>query len=245
MDKNFREWACSLSGCDGGNIDANIWLCGIEWGGGSQGNYYEKDLPVEISKGAAIPPTDKYDWENSITYTYGRSFAKLYTAINGGQAENYTKVLNLSGKEIFKLNLYPIAFDSTDHNLWLKNKLNEITGFENKYLFNTWCFFNRFPTFSNLRKKHKPKLIICTGIDYLRDFLMFFGSNENIEELNTGKIIPKSEKNKYDRTFYWVNIDNNTLLVVIPFFSGRYGLNSNHLLEEMGERIKGLLEKHT
>jgi len=31
-DERFYEWATSLSGCDGGNTEADIWLCGIEWG---------------------------------------------------------------------------------------------------------------------------------------------------------------------------------------------------------------------
>jgi len=241
MDKNLVDWACSLSGCDGGNIAADIWLCGIEWGGGSYGSYYEKDLPQEISNGAVDTNLDKFNWEESITYPYGRSFAKLYTSIHGGNVEEYRQVVNLSGNELFKANLYPIAFDSTDHSLWHKNNLDTITGFENKFLFNTWCFFNRFPAFSKLRKKHKPKLIVGTGVDYLRDFLMFFGASENIEKLQSDKITPKSDSNKYDRTYYWVKLDKNTLLVVIPFFSGRYGLNSNYLLQEMGNRIKGLL----
>jgi len=31
IPKNFQDWACSLSGCDGGNLEADIWwLCGIE-----------------------------------------------------------------------------------------------------------------------------------------------------------------------------------------------------------------------
>lgn len=32
IPNNFKEWACSLSGCDGGDINADTWLCGIEWG---------------------------------------------------------------------------------------------------------------------------------------------------------------------------------------------------------------------
>lgn len=244
MDKNFKDWACSLSGCDGGNIEADIWLCGIEWGGGSYGNYYKNDLPQEIKKGSVTANLDKFDWQDSITYPYGRSFAKLYVSIKGEDVDEYRQVVNLTGDELFKANLYPIAFDSTEHSLWHKNKLDEITGFENKYLFNTWCFFNRFPYFSKLRKEKRPKLIIGTGIDYLRDFLMFFGGNENIEKLQSDKITPKSESNKYDRTYYWVKLDEHTLLVVIPFFSGRYGLNSNYLLQEMGNRIKSILEQN-
>ena len=240
MNTNLEKWACSLSGCDGGNINADTWLCGIEWGGGSGGNYYEKDLPEAMNEGTVSAILDEFDWEDSLTYPYGRSFAKLYTAINGGMVEDYKTVANLKGNEIFKANLYPIAFDSTDHSLWHKNKLDELTGFKDKYLFNTWCFFNRFPVFSDLRKIHKPKLIIGTGIDYLRDFLMFFGGNEKIEKLQSIKISPESEHNKYDRTCYWVKLDQDTLLVVIPFFSGRYGLNSNYLLQEMGRHIAKL-----
>lgn len=243
MNKNLRDWACSLSGCDGGNIEADVWLCGIEWGGGSHGDYYEKKLPQQISDGAVVANLDKYDWKDSITYPYGLSFAKLYTAIKGGDVKKYKQVTSLRGDELFKTNLYPIAFDSTDHDLWHKNKLDEVTGFENKYLFNIWCFFNRFPEFSALRKQYKPKLIIGTGIGYLLDFLMFFGGNENIDKVKSAKISPKSDSNKSDRLYYWINLDSNTLLVVIPFFSGRYGLNSNYLLQEMGNQIRKLLQQ--
>ena len=243
MNENLKDWACSLSGCDGGNIDADIWLCGIEWGAGSYGDYYEKDLPDEIKNGKVTPKMSTFDWSDSITYPYGRSFAKLYMAINDQDVVAYKDVSSLSGNELFKLNLYPIAFDTTDHSLWHKNKLDVITGFENKYLFNVWCFFNRFPAFSNLRETKKPKLIICTGVDYLKDFLMFFGGNESINKLNVGSLSPESDSNSYERTYYWVILGENTLLVVIPFFSGRYGLNSNYLLQEMGRRIKNLLVK--
>lgn len=245
MKENLREWACSLSGCDGGNIKADTWLCGIEWGQGSydDGIYYKEVLPNEISKGAVTLKNTKFDWKGSTTYPYGRSFAKLWTVINdeNGKAENYRDVSSLDGSQLFKLNLYPIAFDSTDHDLWHKYDLDKITGFENKHLFNTWCFFNRFSAYSKLRVEHRPKLIICTGVDYLRDFLMCFVGNENIDKLNVGSIEGQSENNKYARKYYWVKADE-TLIVITPFFSGRYGLNSNFLLEKMGKEIKSLME---
>ena len=242
VDENLKNWACSFSGCDGGNIKSDIWLCGIEWGGGSyeNGKYYKEELKNEISKGAVEISAKTFNWKDSTTYTYGRSFAKLYTAIQGNDVTDYKGVCELSGNELFKLNLYPIAFDSTDHNLWKEYELEKVTGFENKYLFNTWCFFNRFTFFSEIRKENSPKLIICTGVDYLRDFLMCFGA-KNINQIQTKTISARSEANKYDRSYYWVKVDK-TLLVVIPFFSGRYGLNSNYLLQEMGGNIRALLK---
>jgi hypothetical protein len=241
MEENIKDWACSFSGCDGGNVDADIWLCGIEWGGGSDIGYYNKKLPEQLKNGKVDVSLTNFDWNDSLSYTYGRSFAKLYNSIKGGKVEDYKQVSNLEGNELFKLNLYPIAFDSTNHTLWHKNNMPALTGFDNKYIFNTWCFFNRFPFFTQLTKKHKPELIIGTGVDYLRDFLMFFAGDEKVSKLNSGLITPISEANKYDRVYYWVRIDSNTLLVIIPFFSGRYGLNSNYLLQEMGARIKLLL----
>jgi len=188
----IKEWVCSFSGCDGGNLYADTWLCGIEWGGGNLDNYYEEKLPKEIKNGKAPINLKEYSWEESLKYPYGRSFAKLFIAIKGGKVENYKDSARWNGEDLFKANLYPIAFESTDHTLWHKYGVDKITDFETKHLFNTWCFFNRFPFFTQLRIKHKPKLIICTGINYLRDYLMFFGGTNNINELHTGTIKPKS-----------------------------------------------------
>ena len=242
LDNNFYKWATSLSGCDGGNANADIWLCGIEWGGASynDGEYY-KNLHKEIEAGKVTPETS-FDWKDSLTYTYGRSFAKLYTAFKNEKVENYENfVIEKSNEhELFKLNLYPIAFDSTDDALWKKYELNKITGFDEKDLFQTWCIFNRFPEFTKLRIEKKPKLIICTGISYMKDFIMCFGWGEKKLHIQYGELEPKSESNKYIRRYYWVKLGDDTTLVVIPFFSGSYGLNSNHLLQEMGMKIREL-----
>ncbi len=242
MCKKLKEWACSFSGCDGGDIKADIWLCGIEWGYSGttekdKKEYYQTKLINAIAKGSVENPCKNFSWEDSLKYPYGKSFAKLYKAIQSEKIDDYENVAN--HKPLFRLNLYPIAFSSTDHSLWQEYNLDKTTGFKSKHLFNTWCFFNRFSFFSKLRKEHKPKLIICTGINYLRDYLMCFGA-KNIDQIQTGSIKPKSENNKHDRVYYWIKVDE-TLLVVTPFLSGRYGLNSDHLLQEMGIKIKELM----
>ena len=88
VNPNFRDWACSLSGCDGGDPSAPIWISGIEWGyskGNSQSNeeyevaithYYVDELPEEISKGKYTPEA-KYDWDQSFGYPFGISAAPL------------------------------------------------------------------------------------------------------------------------------------------------------------------------
>lgn len=69
IPQDFKEWACSLSGCDGGNLDADTWLCGIEWGRGSydDGIYYKEYLPEEIRKGKVNLEKSLFDWKDSIT----------------------------------------------------------------------------------------------------------------------------------------------------------------------------------
>ena len=120
--------------------------------------------------------------------------------------------------------------------------MDKLFGFSEKYLYQTWCIMNRFEFFSELRKVHRPKGIICTGNSYLRDFFMFFGgSSEQSGRIKAGTLETGSTANKHSekpRRYYWVAIDDVTTLFVIPFFSGSYGLNSNHLLQEMGGVIR-------
>ena len=241
--KDFAEWACSLSGCDGGNPQADIWLCGIEWGYDSRDasidNYYKNELPQQIAKGADTQKNDKYDWDASLKYTYGWNFAKLYAAIYGGKVENYKTIqndFNLTGQELFRLNLYPIAFNETNDELWHTYDLIRWTGIKEKSLYRTWCFLHRFPFFAEMVRIHNPKCIICTGTGSLTDFLACFAGFRGLaSDINVGNI--GNGKRKY----YWAKLNNGTVIVIIPFLSRYHGLNSNDLLQEMGEIIGRLI----
>lgn len=246
--QKFKEWVRSLSGCDGGNPDAKIWICGIEWGYSKKDTmkpkeYYEKELPQEIELGQYKPPSNTYNWKKSLESRYGISFAKLYSSIEGWKVENYKEFINTrNGSEIFKMNLYPIAFNKTDDRLWKEYKLNELTGFEEKYLYKTWCFLHRFPFFSDMVKKENPTLIIGTGKSYLTDFFVCFGGGiSNIDTTIKVDIVdPKSPSDK-QRTYYSWKLKNGTTIVVVPFFSGSYGLNSDDLIQKMGDKIKKII----
>ena len=247
LKTNFKQWACSLSGCDGGNPKADIWICGIEWGYNkndkTQEEYYKVDLPQEIANGEYYP-SEKYKWKDSLEYPYGRNVAKLYSAIIGEKVSDYKKVAdNRTGSEIFKMNLYPIAFNNTDEQLWKKYRLNEVTGFEEKNLFKTWCYLHRFPAISRFVNENKPKLIIGIGISYLTDFFVCFAGDRGVNTtIYFGEILQESGMGKLvRRTYFWAKLINGTTLVVIPFFSGSYGLNSDFLIQETGLRIKELI----
>ncbi len=238
VKEKFTEWACSLSGCDGGNPKADIWLSGIEWGYDSRESsidtYYKELLPQEILKGEYTPKTN-YIWKDHLNYTFGRNVAKLFTAINAGNVEDYRTLENRNEQELFRLNLYPIAFNSTDDDLWRSNRLNEWTGFEEKALYKTWCFMHRFPAIAKKVREYNPKCIICTGTSYLTDFFVCFaGYGSKTSEI-------KVENISGTRKLYSAKLNDKTVLVVIPFFSGAYGLNSNELLQKTGGIISRLI----
>ena len=237
----FAEWAVSFSGCDGGTPNARVWLCGIEWGGALDEKYYLTDLPNEISKGSFHPETT-YPWAESLKYPYGRSLAKLYAAIQGREVATYRNLDSYDGSEMFKLNLYPIAFHDTSDQLWHRYGLDKLTGFADKRLYQTWCMLHRFRSFSEKLKEYSPDVIIGTGTSYLPEFFLCFGrqmdgnARINVHHLSAGK---KNESER-GRPLYWARITPKTILVVIPFFSGSSGLNSDALLQEAGDTIRRL-----
>lgn len=247
INEKFKEWACSLSGCDGGNINAPVWICGIEWGynknNNSQLDYYANQLVDEINEGRCSP-SDKCLWKDQLIYPYGRSIAKLYYAILGKEVSDYKNIeTDCNIPEIFKMNLFPIAFNNTDNKLWKKHGLDKLTGIEDKYLYVTWCFLHRYPTFSNMVFEKRPKLIIGTGISYLTDFFACFaGKMKPITPINIETIAQESSKGKINyRRFYWSKIFDQTLLVVVPFPAGSNGMNSDYLIKSIGSKIRELV----
>jgi hypothetical protein len=247
MASDFIEWIKSEAGCDGGNPKARTWLCGIEWGianlktENDRRNYYNS-LKAEIERGRP-DPVDKFDLKAIITakenrYAYSIAFAKLYAVIIGSSVNEYEKVASeCHGDEIYKLNLFPVAFRDVDNELWRQYELIDKTGVRTKEEYKQLCREYRFPAFSNFTKNYNPELVICTGTSCRDDFFSFF-AGEHISYFS-GQIADVSPTNSRPRTYYWASINNNrTKVFIIPFFNKRYGLNSNLLIEKMGNEIQ-------
>lgn len=241
---NFKKWACSFSGCDGGIRDKGIWFSGIEWGieKDKQQNYYESELLKEIGEGE-YSPKKIYDHEYHLSYQFGVKMAKLYSVIKGRKITEYKENAKEMEKDVFKVNLYPISFNNDSDELWETYKLSDITGLESKLIYRTWCFLHRFPWISEQVNASKPKVIICTGVSYLTDFVVCFAGKEGVENIHKISIIPQSDKNGKVRYMYWakLNNDSNTILIVLPFFGGVHGLNSDYLIQQCGIKIKELM----
>lgn len=251
---NFKDWACSFSGCDGGNINGEIWYCGIEWGfGKTKGmsneeyesqlqEYYQGELKDEIARGAYKPSSD-INWKDLMGYQFGQKMAKLYAVIKEDKpTTSYYDVAENMCRDMFKMNLYPVAFPYTDDWLWHKYGLDDLTGIKSKYIYRTWCYLHRFPWIYDQVSKYQPKLILAMGVDYLTDYVVCFAGKNGTDDIFVEEIQPQSENNQKVRRIYWARLNGNRILAVIPHFSGPYGLNSDYLLKKVGERIKAILQ---
>ena len=237
VSEKFASWASGFSGCDGGDLGSHdspsIWVCGIEWGGDWVDYDWLKDkLDNHIDQ---LAPPDGYDSEkDNLDYIYNINSMKLLCAINGIEVSDYkrfaleTKPFVKNEHGYFKMNLYPLPFKDASAKRW-SAWIHELTGFSNKDEYLAWCREHRFNFLMDLLKNHGPKLIICFGKSYLKDFISSFcdeGAEVVCEDIG-------------GRVLNWAK-SGNTLVAVCPFPTSPYGLNSNALLDAFGKRIRQL-----
>ena len=239
MREDFRQWAYSFSGCDGGDPSSDIWLCGIEWGYENateeeRQNYYRNELPLEIRNGRQeLKSSYNFFIEESMAFPFNLAFSKIHSSIINNIKPN---ILNKTDN-ILKLNLSPIAFRKDHHSLWNEN-LKTSTGFAQKSKFIEYMI--GLSRFKPITEEFKPKLIICVGVDSRNDFKnAFFG--KGVGKIHRLTIRPEERnKNQNNRYIYHAQ-DNGTTLVVVPFSTSSNGLNSDYLLNKTGKKIVMLL----
>lgn len=232
---DFEKWAIGYSGCDGGDIGSpespSIWVCGIEWGGGFISAEW---LQTELTRCTKEPPDGYESPEDNLAYVFNRQTAKLLNVISGGRPSEYRdfalqkKPFVKSSHGYFKMNLYPISFKDTGADRW-SIWIKEIIGLSSKDEYISWCKVNRFPFLLQAKEKHKPKCIVCFGKTYKDDFVSAFCGNnheENMEKIG-------------DRELYWYD-SGETKVFVCPFPTGPYGLNSDELIKNFGEKIRSI-----
>lgn len=168
---------------------------------------------------------------------------KIYAAILRRELKEYKDLCIKEGafsekSELFKLNLYPIAFYDDSNFLW-EEWLSKKTGLTTKPIYRAWCQMNRFKSFYGLVQTYYPKIIIGTGRTYKTDFLIAFGGIENV--FSNLKAIKTEQIDDSKLSFDYVAInDGKTILAISPFLGGRYGLSSDLQIENFGHRISAI-----
>ncbi|WP_069636736.1 hypothetical protein [Campylobacter pinnipediorum] len=241
INENFKKWALSFSGFDGGDLGnskkQSIWFCGIEWGGGFPDD--KNELSKIFSEDVSVMNWGYSNPNENLKYRFNSRAMKLLSAVNGGLIKDYknfareVKPFVQDEKGYCKMNLYPLSFKNTNLNLWSENFI-KATGLNNKNEYKTFIEKNRFPILQDLVKKHNPKLIICTGITYKDQFFKAFTYDN-----------PQIKQERIDDKFFcWAKNYNGTVVIVIYFMTGRYGLIKDSSVQKTGEKIRDII-KHS
>lgn len=183
-------------------------------------------------------------------------FYSNYAKTHNPYAKNFDREKKgcLPNRSIFKLNLFPLAFNQDDNAEEWQTSHIKSTGFLTKDLYKAWCVENRIKNISSwIPSDHQPKVIIGTG-KYLNEFLLAFRKNNSLEKhLSTlNEIYSGSDKDKLTIEKKVKGKDSplkcyshyrvgEPLLIVIPFL--RVGCLSAHKdIMSVGKWIKELLD---
>lgn len=221
-----------FDGCDcvlpGSPESPSVWLFGIEWGN------------PKITTGIPEPTDDSYSIETQLKYRpFNPKAFKLLATMNGYPVEKFREFAEehqpfVKGSEgYFKGNLYPYACNNVKE--WPDEVKNELR-VSDKEEYRQWCREYRLPVVKQWVDKYQPKIFIGVGITCRDEFsLAVFGKQVVFQQETI-------TDNTLDRPIYYF-IEGTRKLVVIPHFSGRYGLRSNELLRKAGEFIAELLKR--
>lgn len=238
MNSFFNDLEKQLSGMDGGNISAPLWLSGLEWGGADEKVTSEITRPTHEVHGYCVPYLSS-GWKaenlNFYKWQFDQKIAKILCKafeFQGGY-KNYMKdhYCNFDSNE-FKLNLFPLPCKNM--NTWSEEHI-ELTKTKIKYHYQTHCSVSRFKLFNDLVKEFEPKVIVCFGQKYLEEYKMAFWScNDN--RIDYTEVL---ESVGVKNTLKILKANGLPILVIAPFL-GR-NLVANVELDKVGEIIKTYL----
>lgn len=234
-NKKFEDMALSFAGGDGGNPRADVWFCGMEWG-----NLAQTDMAETIGTEFVPAPqptswADK-DFDGSWNTNYNRKicwFLEYFHGLDGAHksydqfVEEY-KILHPDGLG-FKLNLLPIRFSNRASIDW-SEAVQQASGFISFNDYRTWCITHRGAFFREQMQRHRPKLLICTGVGEQNSFLEAF----------TDGMPP--ERVQLQDFAITVGRLGDTHVCVTPFFGGPSGINSYAKMEQLVTATQQLLQ---
>lgn len=233
INHEFSQWATGFSGCDGGNPKGSVWVCGLEFSGReTEESLVFNDVVTPCCVGHPY-------WESREEFLhsqYNRKAIKLLAAMAERSTVDCASFFREHScfdrdSNYFKLNLYPIVFPTTSHSRWTDWLIRK-TGFATNKEYLNWCVENRFPVLRKWVLEYSPKLVLCTGITYAKQFQSAFGLGD--EEVYTGEAAGK-------KIIYFHTNDGNTTVAIIYFLGTRYGLKSDAALSLTGKRLTELL----
>lgn len=251
VHQEFKAIVNSFYGCTSGNINSPVWICGLEWGGG-----YDPEIPICVEADFQPYDfkdlqcwSPKEFWE-SFWAPRSRFCQAVIKVLLGLREGKYVAPSKWYWEEVAKplidpkglaliLNKYPISMDGrangeknwNTYRVHLKGKDNGSLSEWTRMNFNEYKEYVsevRSSLFTQERMKRKPQLIVCFGMNDKLEQL--FGVPENGKPIKRFSSKEGEERENGDCCLYAVDnggdASSSTLILVTPFPSGAYGLNS-------------------
>lgn len=185
--KNGRD---SFLGCDGGNIESNIWFCGVEFGGtpNEMNTYYKDHIQFYKKDNLQIPFRENYKgkfmqskFDRYLTAMYLVLLEKLDfdKTIDSSKIDEFlANILYHKNSKSFKLNLFPIAKKDVSWDKEIEEKLN----IERNQYYSS-IFNQRAKFFKKITSLYSPKTIICFSPANHSDYFIraFFNKKESLK----------------------------------------------------------------
>jgi hypothetical protein len=255
MNKKFEEWASNwYQGIEGGNPDALLWICGMEY----SRDYKKKTTLAELISSLQLTEKTTFPHPNGNHYpcihsveersnmdkgAYDQKVAKLAVSILEPEMDRsefvarymcsppYSDESNNAG--IFKLNLYPLPLTGHDPDKW-DCECWEFTGFRHRKQYEAWCMNNRFPYLQKLLERHRPKALVCTGKSIRLEFRLAFAPLDSPLDVEP-EYLPYQVNNTTRYCEYFKALNNETTVYITPFLSWRMGVEE---IQELAKTIR-------
>lgn len=253
MSNHFRQLALSFYGSDGGNLDSEIWFCGLEWGGSLdwKSDTTEKVIdPIGEESGYLVTSSTKHDYRQNISWSHGFSdavkngvnqkicwFLNYYYNLEPVDTYRYDQFVvaheicfNRPKGKGFKMNLFPL--NAVSHDVDWCDDCTQFTGFNNRSSYEIWCMIHHGIYYQTLLKRHQPKIVLCLGKSHAAKYYRFWDA----------ELVDKTERNLGDVTIEFCQIpETESYLIVVPFFGGTYGINSGEKMRDLVELVHNIL----
>ena len=229
--KKIKIDGASFLGMDGGNIEADVWVCGVEFGSDlkEMESYYNKYVLTYEKDGYDVPFREACP-DVFVKSIYDRYLSAIYISIFNNddvtlsKHPKYSKIIDKvlkselynKSSSIFKLNLYPLAKKDMS---WDKNIETQLSITKQDYY--NGIFNNRIAFIKNLAKTFNPKIIICTSPKgYENTFVEAFLNNHQQVKFSYSYL--SVNKKQFRISVY----DNDTTKIIVVPFLGRGNLSS-------------------
>lgn len=223
----IKKWINSLSGFQGGNPNANLWVCGLEYQAFDVSDWESTSTPI-----TKPPYLDLSLHEEHFNGTSFNDKILQFAEIYYGEKIDKKDLFYQNGK-VFKLNLFPLPKPVSEQEMYNK-EVFEKTGIMTKSELVAICLEKngRWSKFKSLINAYnnKNKVIICFGIKSLDHFLLAFEETDEFykkkEELEKSKIEIINHDNNKKESFFYCKLSSGDILVVVRFprysFSKKY-----------------------